>query len=52
LLAGLDLVAARIAAGTFDDMAPVGSSPPSQTGQLTPILASLDAELSRRKAPR
>jgi hypothetical protein len=50
LVAGLDLVAAHVKAGTFHDI-PVGkSAPPSQSGQLTlALLEQVDAELDRRE---
>jgi hypothetical protein len=50
LLAGLDNVAASLAAGTFHVCGPKGSAPPAQSGHLT--LALLDgvvAELNRRE---
>lgn len=46
---GLDEVAARIAAGTFDTVGPKGSAPPSQSGQLTlALLDGVEAELATR----
>lgn len=49
LLAGLDWVADHLAAGTFHDIAPGRSSPPSQSGHLTlALLGAVDAELERR----
>jgi len=49
LLAGLDRIADHLAAGTFEDIAPGRSSPPSQSGHLTlALLAGVDAELERR----
>jgi hypothetical protein len=50
LLAGLDLVAGHIEAGTFTTIQPGKASPPSQSGQLTlALLAGVEAELAARK---
>jgi len=52
LLAGLDLVAASIADGSFHTVGPKGSAPPSESGQLTlALLNGVDAELERRETP-
>lgn len=49
LLAGLDLVAAHVDAGTFHTIAPGKASPPSQSGHLTRILLEgVEAELAQR----
>jgi len=49
LLAGLDLVAAHLAAGTFDTPGPKGAASPAQAGQLTlALLRAVDGELSSR----
>ncbi|WP_341719827.1 hypothetical protein QQG74_09070 [Micromonospora sp. FIMYZ51] len=46
---GLDVVASRIAAGTFHEVGPKGAAPPSQSGQLTLLLLTgVEAELARR----
>lgn len=46
---GLDLVAARIAAGTFHQVGPKGAAPPAQSGQLTlALFEQVVAELGRR----
>ncbi|MEU3452302.1 hypothetical protein ABZ671_01640 [Micromonospora sp. NPDC006766] len=48
---GLDVVAARIAAGTFHEVGPKGAAPPAQSGQLTlALLDGVAAELTRREA--
>lgn len=54
LLDGLDRVAAHLDAGTFHDIAPGRSSPPSQAGHLTlALLGAVNTELDeRRKAMR
>lgn len=49
LLAGLDAVAATVAAGTFYTPGPKGSAPPAQSGHLTlALLNGVNAELGRR----
>ncbi len=51
LLAGLDLVAAHLAGGTFETVGPKGAAPPSQSGRLTlALLNGVDAELERRSS--
>ncbi|PZG16478.1 hypothetical protein C1I95_17370 [Micromonospora craterilacus] len=46
---GLDVVADRLAAGTFHQVGPKGAAPPSQSGQLTlALLAGVEAELASR----
>lgn len=49
LLAGLDVVAARIEAGTFHTVGLKGAAPPAQSGQLTlALLRLVDTELASR----
>lgn len=49
---GLDVVADRIAAGTFHTVGAKGAAPPSQSGQLTlALLDGVQAELARRGVP-
>lgn len=49
LLAGLDLVAASIADGTFHQVGPKGSAPPAQSGHLTmALLDGVDTVLAER----
>lgn len=49
---GLDVVAERIAAGTFHTVGPKGSAPPAQSGHLTlALLDGVQAELARRQHP-
>jgi hypothetical protein len=51
LIQGLKKVAAHIAAGTFEEIPPGKSSPPSQSGQLTlALLNEIEAELADRIA--
>jgi hypothetical protein len=51
LLAGLDVLAATVAAGTFHTVGPKGSAPPAQSGHLTlALLAGVRAELAGRQA--
>ena len=51
LLAGLDVVAERLADGTFNVVGPKGSAPPSQSGQLTlALFYGVETELALRAA--
>jgi len=47
---GLDVVAERIADGTFHAVGPKGAAPPAQSGQLTlALLNGVQDELERRR---
>lgn len=49
---GLDVIAGRLAAGTFHTVGVKGAAPPSQSGQLTlALLDGITAELAHRSAP-
>lgn len=50
---GLDVVADRIAAGTFHTVGAKGAAPPSQSGQVTlALLDGIQAELAHRNPDR